>query len=139
MVDSRDNISLLILRTPNQELVVVRIKPCPYLVNELAKTGSTHGLADVQERCFPDFPTNTNFKRHQAQSILRGEGRDNEVERALDNAVLKIRSAGGDVWWGDGDDEDEVQGRVSEGGKGIGGITRETWGDQRYGNRGVVS
>jgi hypothetical protein len=139
MVYSRNNVNLLVLRTSDQEFVTVKIRPPSNLVDKFAETGLTHDLADVQEGRFPDFPTNPNLKRYQAQLILRREERDNEVERSLNNMVLEIRCVGGDVRWGDGDDEDEVHGRVNEGGEGVGMTTRETRGDQRHGDGGAVS
>src|SRR6266478_1841505 len=97
MIYGCNDISLLILRTPNEEFIVVRIDFCPYFVNEFAKTGLTDGLANVQERRFPDFPTNANLKCYEAQPILWREGRNDEVERGFDDTVLEIRNAGGDV------------------------------------------
>jgi len=43
--------------------------------------------------------------------------------------VFEIHGAGGDVWWGDGNNEDEVEGRVDEGKEGVGGTTWEMGGD----------
>ena len=104
VVYSRHNIGLLVLGTSNQESVVIRIKPRPYLVDKLAETRSTWSFSDVQEQRFPDFTTNAHLECDQAQSIFRGERRDDKVERSLDDTVLEIRSAGGDVRRGDGED-----------------------------------
>ena len=128
VVYGRDDIGLLVLRTPNQKFIVVGIKPCPYLVDKLAEVRSTRRLSNVQERHFPDPTANANLEGYQAQSILRGERRDNKVERSLDGTVFEIRGTGGDVQWGDGDneDEDEVERRVNEGKEGVGGTTQES-------------
>ena len=139
VVYGRDDICLLVLQTSNQKFIAVSIKSCPYLVDKLAEARSTRRLSNIQERRFPDFTANSNLEGYQAQSILRSERRDNKVERSLDDTVFEIRGAGGDVRWGDGDNEDEVERRVNEGKEGAGGTTWEMGGDQRYGDGSAVS
>ena len=108
------------------------------IVDEPAKANSTRGLANVEERRFPDSATDSDLERHQTQSILGREGGDDEVEGRLDDTVLEIRNADGDVGWGNGDDEDEVQWRVTEGGEGIGGTAWKVGGDQGYGDGSAI-
>ena len=119
VVYGRDDICLLVLQTSNQKFIAVSIKPCPYLVDKLAEARSTRRLSNIQKRRFPDFTANANLEGYQAQSILQSKRRDNKVERSLDDTVFEIRGAGGDVRWGDGDNEDEVERRVNEGKEGV--------------------
>jgi hypothetical protein len=109
MVHSRNDVGLLVLGTPNQKFVVIRITSSSHIVDKLAEASSAHRLANVEERRFPDSTANSNFESYQTQSILGRKGGDNEVEGRLYDTVLEIRNADRDMRWGDGDDENEVQ------------------------------
>lgn len=119
MVHGRNNVSLLVLGTPNQEFVVIMMVSGSDVVYKLAETSSTRGLANIKERRFPDFAANSDFECYQAQAILGRERGDNEVEGSLYDTMLEIRNADSNLGRGDGDDEDEVQRRVTKGGEGI--------------------
>jgi hypothetical protein len=65
VVHSRNDISFLVLRTPNQEFIVIRITSGPYLVDKFVETSSADGLANVKERRFADFSTDPNLECYQ--------------------------------------------------------------------------
>jgi hypothetical protein len=115
MVHSHNDVGLLVLGTPNQKFIVIRITSSSYIVNKPAEASFAHRLANIEERRFLDSTANSNFERYQTQSILGRKRGDNEVEGRLYDTVLEIRNADRDVRWGGGDDEDEVQWRVTWG------------------------
>ena len=106
MIDTSDDIRLLILARPRTELILHLILmivlgrvPTPrrhaHGIDEPRQTLPPNPPPDPQERGLPDFTPHAHLKRHETQPITPTKATNDEIEGVFDNTELERRGGRG--------------------------------------------